>query len=119
MQSTNRNVKKVTLCALLMLSLTLSCLALTGCGGEKRLSGKYKSESGKYEVRFERNGECTWYQDKTFFEGTYYWDNDEDVYVLEIVGSGFYSSTVFEAEPQGNGLVVNGGLVRDEFFKKK
>lgn len=116
MQKTSANVKKITVCFLLMLSL--SCMALTGCGGTKMLSGRYKSESGRYEIKFKTNGDCTWYQDGTFFEGTYSWDNDEELYVLEIVGSGFYSSTVFEAEPYNDALIVTGGMVRGELFTK-
>lgn len=117
MQKTNLNVNKLTLCVLLMLSLSLSCLALTSCSN--KLSGKYKSESGRYEIKFEKNGKCTWYQDGTFFEGTYSWDKDEKLFVLEIVGSGFYSSTVFKAEPKDNGLIVTGGNVKGELFSTR
>lgn len=112
----NTNIKKFSLCALLVLSLSLSMIALTGCG--HKLSGKYKSESGRYEIQFKNNGDCTWYQDGTFFEGTYEWDKDDKVYVLEITGSGFYMSTVFEAEPVKDGLIVTGGVVKGELFTK-
>jgi hypothetical protein len=100
-----------------MLSLSLSCLALTGCG--HTLSGKYKSRSERYEIKFEKDGDCTWYQDGTFFEGTYSWDADEECYVLEIVGSGFYSSTVFKATPKNGNLWVTGGMVKEELFVKQ
>lgn len=110
------NWKKRFICIVTVLSLV--CLMLTGCGAKHKLSGKYESESGRYEVKFELDGDCTWYQDGMFFEGNYYWDKDDEVYYLDIKGSGFYSNTTFEAEPDGNDLIVTGGVVRGEVFSK-
>lgn len=71
-----------------------------------------------YEIKFESDGDCTWYQDGQFFEGSYYWDKDDEVYYLDIKGSGFYSNTTFEAEPDGKDLIVTGGVVKGEVFSK-
>lgn len=117
MTTTNRSAKKITLCVLLLLSLSLSCIALTGCS--HTLSGKYASRDGVYEVKFEKNGECTWYQSGQFFEGEYSWDDSEKCYVLEIQGNGFYSNTVFKATPEKDWLIVKGGVVDNVYFYKQ
>lgn len=99
-----------------VLLIALLCLTLAGCG--HTLSGKYKARGGRYEVKFEKNGECTWYQDGTFFEGTYEWDENKKAYILEIEGNGFYLSTVFEAKPLNDTLMIKGGVVDDQFVKE-
>ena len=99
-----------------VLVMAIACALLTGCG--HTLSGKYTSESGKYSVKFESNKECTWYQNNTFFDGKYYWDNDDDCYYLEIEGKGLYMSTIFTAEVVNDGLIIDGGTVDNELFQK-
>ena len=74
---------------------------------------------GKYSIEFNSDKTCTWYQSGTFFEGSYEYDEDEEVYVLEIVGSGFYASTIFEAELEDGNLIVNGGACNDTVFEKQ
>lgn len=81
------------------------------------LNGIYESKSGRYTVQFERDGTCTWYQDGTFFSGVY--EKNDEKWILNISGNGFYWSTVFYAEQQGKDLLVNGGSVNNEVFYKK
>lgn len=95
--------------------ILILCLTLCACGGNS-LNGKYVSESGKYSVEFERDGSCTWYQDGSFFDGTY--QQVDGGWELKIVGNGLYLSTVFYAEANGNTLVITGGAVRGETFRK-
>lgn len=100
----------------LLIVVTILCFIFAGCG--HRLNGEYTSESGYYSVRFSSNGDCTWYQDGSFFEGEYYWDSSDNCYYLEIQGNGFYSNTRFTARENGNGLIINGGTVHNEAFKR-
>ena len=93
-------------------------LLLSGCG-KNTLKGTYESVDGKYSIEFNSDKTCTWYQSGTFFEGSYEYDEDEEVYVLEIVGSGFYASTIFEAELEDGNLIVNGGACNDTVFEKQ
>ena len=37
---------------------------------------------------------------------------------MMLTGSGFYSNTTFEAEPDGKDLIVTGGVVKGEVFSK-
>ena len=86
---------------------------------QNTLKGTYESVDGKYSIEFNSDKTCTWYQSGTFFEGSYEYDEDEEVYVLEIVGSGFYASTIFEAELEDGNLIVNGGACNDTVFEKQ
>ena len=109
--------KKLGVTVTSILLIAVLCLTLTGCG--HTLSGKYKSRSGNYEISFEKDGSCVWYQDGSFFEGTYSWDDTDKVYILDIKGNGLYSNTSFTAEPYDEFLTVNGGIVYNEVFVKK
>lgn len=91
------------------------CILFTGCGSG--LSGTYTSENGKYSVEFTSGSECTWYQDGSFFNGTY--EKTDDGYRLEIEGSGFYSNTIFDAEKDGSDLIITGGTVDGQRFVKE
>lgn len=95
------------------------CLTLCACAEDagNTLNGKYVSESGKYTIEFERNGSCTWYQDGSFFNGTY--QQTENGWQLNIEGNGLYSNTVFQAEGDGKTLVITGGVVYGETFTKQ
>lgn len=95
--------------------LFVMVLGLIGCG--KSLSGLYISESGSYAVEFENDGTCTWYQGETFFEGTY--KAKDKGYILEILGNGLYSNTVFTAVKDNGDLIINGGTVNHERFSTK
>ena len=100
----------------LILVTLMVVFCLTGCGN--KLSGTYKSENGLYSIEFKSNGECTWYQDGSFFEGTY--KVKDDSFQLDIQGNGFYSNTVFTAvEDDKNTLIINGGIVNAEKFIKQ
>jgi hypothetical protein len=85
---------------------------ITGCSG---LSGIYQSENG-FSVEFISSKECIWYQDGSFFEGTYRKNGDD--YLLEIKGSGLNTSTVFNAIVDENDLVITGGIIYKERFAK-
>ena len=89
---------------------------LVGCG-KSSLSGKYLSEEKKYSVSFTSDSECTWYQDGMFFDGTY--KKTDSGYQLEIAGDGFYSNTVFNAEVDGDDLIISGGIVDQLRFTKE
>lgn len=99
----------------LFVTLVMLIVLLTGCGNRK-LSGKYSSEDGVYSVEFLSDSECTWYQDDSFFNGTY--KNSDNSYQLEIIGDGFYSNTVFTAEIDGEDLIITGGNVNQVRFIK-
>ncbi len=99
------------------LALIILCTFLVGCNFNS-LHGQYTSESGQYSVKFNSNEECTWYQDGTFFEGTYYWDGNDGCYYLEILGNGFYQNTRFSATKDQGDLIINGGTVCNERFSK-
>ena len=86
-------------------------------GRGKKLSGDYISESGTYAVDFETDGTCTWYQDGTFCEGTY--KAKDGMFILTIQGHGFYSNGVFEAVRDYGDLIIDGGTVHHERFRKK
>jgi hypothetical protein len=105
-------MKKRLLAVSIMLAVLL--LALAGCGG---LSGTYESESGAYSIEFKGSSECTWYQDGSFFDGTY--EKTDDGYRLEIVGGGLYTNTVFDAVEDQGDLIISGGSVDGERFIKK
>lgn len=92
------------------------CLTLCACG-ENSLKGKYVSESGIYTVEFRSDGSCIWYQDGGFFNGTY--QQVDGGWQLNITGGGLYSNTVFNAEGNGNTLVITGGVVYGEIFTKQ
>ena len=82
------------------------------------LNGTYVSESKVYEIKFMRNGDCYWFEDDTFFTGTYKKVND--MYAIHISGSGFYISTNFIAKRDGiRSLVITGGTVDHERFIRK
>ncbi len=81
------------------------------------LSGEYISESGLYRIKFKTDGTCKWYQDNTFFNGTYTYE--DDIYYLEIEATSIYISTVFEAVPDGDDLIITGGVVYGECFEKQ
>lgn len=91
---------------------------LVACG-KNTLKGTYESVDGKYNIEFNADNTCTWYQSGTFFEGSYQYSEEEDKYILEIVGSGFYASTIFEAELEDGNLIVNGGACNDTVFEKQ
>ena len=91
------------------------CLMLCACGNS--LKGKYVSESGWYSVEFNGNGTCTWYQDGTFFNGTY--KKVDSGWQLNINGSGLYSNTIFQVEGNGGMLIITGGVVYEELFTKQ
>lgn len=97
------------ICMILILSVLF-----VGCGG---LSGTYTSENGKYSVEFTSGSECTWYQDGSFFNGTY--EKTDDGYRLEIEGNGFYFNTIFDAEKDGSDLIITGGAVDGQRFVKE
>lgn len=92
------------------------CISLCACGGNT-LNGTYVSESGTYTVELNKDGTCTWYQDGSFFNGTY--EKTDSGWQLNISGSGFYSNTVFNAETSGKNLVITGGAVYGELFIKQ
>lgn len=98
--------------AIVLLVALVFVICLSGCG--KSLSGMYVSESGKYGVEFEKSGECTWYQNDTFFDGNYEYLDGK--YKLEIRGHGFYANTVFFAAKDDGDLVIDGGTVKCERF---
>ena len=102
-------------CIALVLVFAL-CLALCACSGNS-LNGKYVSESGTYTVEFKRDGSCTWYQDGSFFNGTY--QQVDKGWQLNIIGGGWYGNTVFYAEGDGRTLVITGGVVYGETFTKQ
>ncbi len=89
----------------------------TTSGVTNPLFGVYKSESGKYRIEFETDGSCRWYQDNTFFVGSYRFQNGR--YILEIIATANYISTVFDAAPSGDDLIINGGVVYGERFVKQ
>ena len=102
---------------LLTIVLTLLCIfMLNGCGAST-ISGTYSSEDGKYSIEFSSDSECTWYQDGTFFNGTY--KKTENGYQLEIVGKGLYSNTVFSVDIDEDDIIVSGGKVEQERFTKE
>ena len=90
-------------------------ILMTGCTGG--LSGTYNSEHGEYTVKFTSSTQCTWYQDDTFFNGTY--EKTQNGYQLEIIGSAIYSNTVFIATKDGKDLIITGGVVEGERFVKQ
>ena len=105
-------MKKRGLAVVLALAMVLS---LAACGGNG-LSGTYVSESGSYTVKFTSPTECTWYQDGSFFNGTY--EKTDNGYRLEVLGGGFYGNTVFELLKDGKDFIVTGGVVYGERFVK-
>lgn len=108
-------MKKINkLIAIMVLSLVL----LTGCGSKNAVVGNtYESEDKLYKVEFKEDSKCTWYQDGTFFDGTY--KKTDEGYSLNIVGNGLYSNTVFEAEVDGKELIISGGTLSDVKFSKE
>jgi len=99
----------------LLLAIAL-CVSLCACAGGS-LRGKYISESGEYTLEFKSNGTCVWYEDGSFFNGTYY--ETGSGWQLNVNGSGLYSNTVFNAEKSGRDLIINGGMVHGELFIKQ
>ncbi|MBD5491692.1 MAG: hypothetical protein HDR16_06145 [Lachnospiraceae bacterium] len=91
-------------------------LCLCGCSGNS-LNGSYVSEDGRYEIKFNDDGICTWYQDGAFFNGTY--DKTDDGWQLEITGNGLYSNTVFNAIEDDGNLIISGGVVDNGCFIKQ
>ena len=85
--------------------------------GSGKLSGTYQSESGKYTIDFEKNGECTWRENSWVFEGTY--EKESDEFILTIQGSGLFATTEFHAVPDDKDLIVTGGSVDGERFVKQ
>lgn len=103
--------RAVAVCLIVVL-----CCSLLACSSG--LSGEYISESGKYQIKFEPDGSCTWYQSGMFFNGTY--EKTEDGWMLEIMGGGRYSNTTFNVvKVESDMLIVNGGVVYDELFYKQ
>ncbi len=78
------------------------------------LDGTYISESGRYTIDFDSDGTLKWYQDNTFFKGEYSYDGE--VYTLEVIATANYISSVFEAVPDGDDLIITGGVVYGERF---
>lgn len=98
-----------------IVTLIMLIIVLVGCGN-KKISGTYASEDGQYSVEFSTDSQCTWYQDGSFFDGTY--KKTDNGYQLEMVGEGFYSNTVFTAEMDGDDLIISGGNVEQMRFIK-
>ena len=101
---------------IVILALFLA-ITLCACSGKNSLKGRYTSESEEYSVEFQKNGDCTWYQDDSFFKGTY--KKTDDVWILEVVGGGLHVNTVFTATKDGDDLLINGGTVMNERFIKE
>ena len=100
----------------ILISMILAITSITGCSNG--LSGIYQSESGVYSIRFISSTECIWYQDGSFFEGTYKKINNG--YQLYIKGSGLYPNTIFNAITDKKDLIITGGIVhRERFVKNK
>lgn len=98
--------------------ITILSLSLLLCAcGASSLTGTYTSESGRYDIEFEKDGMCTWYQDGMFFEGSY--EKLENGWQLNISGEGLYSNTTFYAEESGSDLIITGGIVEGELFYKQ
>lgn len=102
--------KKKYLCVMFLV------LGLYGCSGNS-LDGSYVSEDGTYQINFNNDGSCTWYQDGKFFDGTY--DKTDEGWQLEIKGDGFYSNTVFSASEEESDLIISGGVVHNDRFIKQ
>lgn len=100
---------------IVVVSLIMLIFVLVGCGS-KKISGTYSSEDGQYSIDFLSDSECRWYQDGSFFDGTY--KNIDNGYQLEMVGEGFYSNTVFTAEIDGDDLIITGGIIDQVRFIK-
>lgn len=108
---------RIRVVIILVIALGIIPSLLYGCGAQS-LSGTYVSESGRYSVKFESDGNCTWYQDSLFFNGTY--EKTDSGWKMEILGNGWYGNTVFSAEKvDENTLIINGGMVDDETFLKQ
>ncbi|MBD5504235.1 MAG: hypothetical protein HDR09_11025 [Lachnospiraceae bacterium] len=104
-------LKRKYLCVMLIIML-----GLCGCSSNS-LDGSYASEDGTYQIKFNDDGSCTWYQDGTFFNGTY--DKTDDGWQLEITGNGLYSNTVFSASEEDGDLIISGGVVNNGRFVKQ
>ena len=105
-----KNIKRISALFLIFIMI----IGLCACG--EKLNGRYTSESGYYYVEFNKDGSCTWYQDGTFFNGTYRKIGGE--WQLNVNGRGIYDNTVFMAEKDGKGLVISGGVLYNEYFYK-
>lgn len=84
---------------------------------KKTLNGRYVSESGKYIIDFEKDGDCTWTQDKVVYRGTY--EEYREGWLLCIKGSGWALDTNFVAVEDGDDLIITGGIVDGETFDKE
>ena len=98
-----------------IVALIMLLVVLAGCGS--KMSGTYASEDGQYSIEFSSDSECTWYQDGSFFNGTY--KKTDNGYQLEMIGEGLYSNTVFTVEMDGEDLIISGGTVDQMRFVKK
>jgi len=100
----------------ILVSMILAIYSITGCSNG--LSGTYQSENGFFYVKFTSSTECIWYQDGSFFEGTYKKTNNG--YQLYIKGSGLYTNTLFNVITDKKDLIITGGIVhRERFVKNK
>lgn len=122
MRLCNRNRKKAVLAGILMLALSMSMMAFTGCGdsGNNKINAFYISErelSGEREV--ERlycfpNGTCrlefTW----GIFKGTYTWDKDNNQYVLDMAPGGIWPEEFYYAVKDGDNLRITGASVIED-----
>ena len=113
MNVSTKTVLTKTASVLLLLMLIFS---LSACSGGM-LDGTYISESGEYEIEFEKDGTCVWIQGGRFFDGTY--EETKDGYRLMIMGNGLAVNTVFDAVWDGKDLIITGGRVDGERFVKQ
>ena len=111
----NGKVKGLFSKAVSFILIATMMVTLAGCSSS--LSGTYESESGKYFIKFSDSKECTWYEDGTFYNGTY--EKTSEGYTLKMMGNLLVPNTVFEAVKDGNDLIITGGIVYGETFIKQ
>lgn len=87
------NIKKKSLCLVLIVSLLFSCMALSACEKPKKhiLSGEYYGAKDDETMRLYADGTVDFISNKNgaWFSGTYEWDENHEYYVMFISG-GFY-----------------------------
>lgn len=114
------NLKKISICFLLALTLSFSVIALSGCGG-KTLNGDYVCEkSSKYQLEMYSNGTSNLFTDYGTFHGKYAWDNDDQCYYITMEPNGLWPETIYIVTPDGDDVIISGegtGPVCDQTFR--
>ena len=90
----------------ILLLLSLFCFVITGCS--HKLSGKYTSQTSSYTIEFSDDS-FVLYNDNFSYDGIFYWDKDDNQYILELNRNYWIQGiTHFIATEDNGDLIVSG-----------